>query len=176
VTATLSPPIRVAVVVLVAATGLAAAFLLLGRTATQAEPVAAPVAPIARPAAPTAKPATPKPAPARAAAPAPKSGLPLSVDRALRHRRVVVVSVYLPGSAVDAVVRAEARAGAERAGAAFVAIPATSSKLLAPLVAKTGVLPEPAVVVVTRPGAIAATFGVTDRDLVAQAALHAKKR
>ncbi|GIU95650.1 MAG: hypothetical protein KatS3mg012_2107 [Gaiellaceae bacterium] len=178
-TATLSPPVRVAVVVgLLAATGLAAAFFLLGRTATDAAPVA--VTPVARPATPTTAPGKParaqSPKPARRVPASPTSGLPAPVDRALRARKVVVVSVYLPGSPVDALVRAEARAGAAKAGAAYVAIRATSSKLLAPLVAKAGVPPEPAVIVVRRPGEVVATFGVTDRDLVAQAALHAKRR
>jgi hypothetical protein len=177
VTATLSPPIRIAVVVgLVVATGLAAAFFLLGRTAAETDPVAASVTrPATTPA--TASPATATPAvkPAKARAASTKSGFPAPVDRALRQRKVVVVSVYMPGSAVDALVRKEARAGAARAGAAYVAIPATSSKLLGPLIAKTGVLPDPAVVVVKRPGVVVATFGVTDRDLVAQAALQAKR-
>lgn len=178
-TATLSPPVRVAVVVgLIAATGLAAAFFLLGRSATETEPVATSVTrPVATPTSSTAPAVAPvaKTAKARAASAAPKSGFPAPVDRALRQRKVVVVSVYLPGSAVDAVVRREARAGALRSGAAYVAIPATSAKLMGPLVAKAGILPDPAVVVVKRPGVVAATYGVADRDLVAQAVLQAKR-
>jgi hypothetical protein len=174
-TATLSPPVRiVAVLGVLAAVGLAVFFFLLGRPATEAELVAVP---ITRPAAPTtqptSKPITAKP---RTAPATPKSGFPLLVDRALENRRVVVVALYMPGASVDAVVRKEARAGAIRAGAGYVAIPATSSRLVEPLIAKTGVLPEPAVVIVKRPGVVTATFGVTDRDLVAQAALQAKKR
>lgn len=178
-TATLSPPVRIAVVVgLVAATALAAAFFLLGRTPTDTEPAAASVTrpattPVTAPT-PTSKPAV-RPAQARPASVPSRSGFPAPVDRALRQRKVVVVSVYVPGSAVDAVVRREARAGAARAGAAYVAIPATSSKLMGPLVAKAGVLPDPAVVIVKRPGVVAATFGVTDRELVTQAALQAKR-
>jgi hypothetical protein len=179
VTATLSPPVRIAVVVgLLAATGLAAAFFLLGRAApaTEAEPA---MAPAARPAPPTVAPATSRPtatATPRRATAMPTSGLPAPVGRALRHRRVVVVSVYVPGATVDRIVREEARAGATRAGAAFVAVPATSSTLLTPLLAKAGgVFPSPAVLVVRRPGTVAATFGVTDRDVVAQAALEARR-
>lgn len=174
-TATLSPPVRVvAVLGVLAALGLAAFFFLLGRPTAETEPLAAP---IVRPTTPATQP-TPKPAAAkpRVATPAlPRSGFPLPVDRALKNRRVVVVALYVPGASVDAVVRKEARAGALAAGAAYVAIPATSSRLVEPLIAKTGVLPEPAVVVVKRPGVVAATFGVTDRQLVAQAALQAKR-
>lgn len=177
--ATLSPPIRVAVVVgLVAATGLAAVLFLLGRTAAETDPVSAsvtrPQATSAATPAPAAKPAV-RTGKARSRAAPPASGLPAPVDRALHQRKVVVVSVSTPGSAVDAVVRNEARAGAAKAGAAYVAIRATSSTLVGPLVAKTGVLPNPAVVVVRRPGTVIATFGVTDRDVVAQAALQAKR-
>lgn len=178
-TATLSPTVRVAVVLgLLAATGLAAAFLLLGRTApaTEAEPV---LLPAAQPPPPTIAPGAPRPtatATPRRAMTMPKSGLPAPVDRALRHRRVVVVSVYVPGATVDRIVREEARAGATRAGAGFVAVPATSSTLLAPLLAKAGgVFSSPSVLIVRRPGTVAATFGVTDRDVVAQAALVAKR-
>jgi hypothetical protein len=176
VTATLSPPVRiVAALGALAAVGLAVFFFLLGRPTGETDSLAAP---IVRPTTPATQ-QTPKPAAAkpRAATPAtPKSGFPLPVDRALKNRRVVVVALYVPGASVDAVVRKEARAGAIAAGAAYVAIPATNSRLVEPLIAKTGVLPEPAVVVVKRPGVVAATFGVTDRELVAQAALQAKKR
>jgi len=175
VTATLSPPVRiVAVLGVLAAAGLAVFFFLLGRPATEAEPVAVPITrPTTQTAQPTSKPIAVKP---RTTAPAtPKSGFPLVVDRALKSRRVVVVALYVPGASVDAVVRKEARAGAIRAGAGYVAVPATQSRLVELLIAKTGVLPEPAVLIVKRPGVVTATFGVTDRDLVAQAALQAKK-
>ncbi|MCS7007942.1 MAG: hypothetical protein RMM28_04020 [Thermoleophilia bacterium] len=178
-TATLSAPVRVAVVVgLLAATGLVAAFSLLGRTATGAEPAAAPVERPATPLAETATGSAPTPAakPSVPRAPATaRSGLPAPVAEALRVRKVVVVSLYVPGADVDSLVRKEARAGAATAGAAYVAIPATSSRLVAPLVAKAGVLPSPAVLVIRRPGRVEATFGVTDRAVVAQAALQAKR-
>ena len=175
-TATLSPPVRiVAVLGALAAVGLAVFFFLLGRPTAETEPL---VAPIVRPTTPVTqqapRPAVAKPRPATAVIS--RSGFPLPVDRALKNRRVVVVALYLPGASVDAVVRKEARAGAIAAGAAYVSIPATSARLVEPLIAKTGVLPEPAVVIVKRPGVVAATFGVTDRELVAQAALQAKKR
>jgi hypothetical protein len=87
---------------------------------------------------------------------------------------VVVVVVYTPGAAVDSVVRAEARAGARAARAGFVPLSALSARLVQPLVAKTGVLPSPAVVVVRRPDVVAAELGVTDSETVAQAVAQAR--
>lgn len=180
-TATISPPVRIlAVLGVLAAVGAAVFFLLLGRLAD--EPAVQPSSIATRATASTPaepailKPATRPAAPARTAEPAvAKSGLPLAIDRALRTRKVAVVAVYVPGAGVDAAVRREARAGAVDAGAAFLSVPATNARVLGPLVAKAGVLPAPAVVVVRRPGVIATTFGVTDRELVAQAVRQAKQ-
>jgi hypothetical protein len=104
-----------------------------------------------------------------------RSGFPPVVDRALRRHRVVVVAVTLPGSAVDAFVRDEARTGALLAGAGFVSVAATSERVVRPLVAKTGVLPEPAILVVRRPDVLVATLGVADRAIVAQAVSRARR-
>jgi hypothetical protein len=123
---------------------------------------------------PNAKPT--KASPARPATRATKSGFPVPVDRVLRNNRVVVVAVYLPGAHVDAVVRREARAAAIWARAGYVAMSAVSERLMRPLVAKTGVLPDPAVVIVKRPGVVTATLSVADRDTIAQAVVQAKKR
>jgi hypothetical protein len=187
VSATISQPVRIfALVGLLAATGLAAFVFLTGR---QADPAAAQATPAPQaavtPAAARAPQTVPSktPAPARRAQAAPatraakptRSGLPVAIDRLFRGNRIVVVAIYMPGAAVDAHVRAEARAGADRAKAGFVAIAATSERLVAPLVAKTGVLPEPAVVVLRRPGTVVTTLGVTDSGTVAQAVLHAKR-
>jgi hypothetical protein len=76
---------------------------------------------------------------------------------------------------VDAVVRAEARAGARTGRAGFVQLSALSERLVQPLVAKTGVLPNPAVVVVKRPDVVVSTLSVTDRATVAQAVAQARK-
>ena len=104
----------------------------------------------------------------------PGAGFPLPIRHALRRNRVVVVAVYLPGASVDAFVRREARAGAQgRAG--FVAVSALSERLVRPLVAKTGVLPDPAVLVLRRPGVVTASLGVTDRQTVAQAIAQARR-
>jgi hypothetical protein len=60
-------------------------------------------------------------------------------------------------------------------GAGFVSLSALSNKLMRPLVAKTGVLPDPAVLIVKRGGVLAATLSVTDRDTVAQAVTQARQ-
>jgi hypothetical protein len=92
----------------------------------------------------------------------------------LRKHPVVVVAIYMPGASVDAVVRREARAGARAARAGYVAVSALSERLVRPLVAKTGVLPAPAVLVIQRPGVVRATLGVTDSETVAQAVAQAR--
>jgi hypothetical protein len=182
VSATLSPPIRIfAFTGVLAAVGLAAFFFLVGRSGGEA--VTSQSSPAAtKTETATSKPATP--APTRAAPPAqrpraraaalPASGFPLPVHRALRRNRVVVVVVYMPGASVDRVVRAEARAGARASRAGIVQLSALSERLVQPLVAKTGVLPSPAVVVLKRPGVVAATLGVTDRQTIAQAVAQAR--
>jgi hypothetical protein len=102
------------------------------------------------------------------------SGFPTAVDRAFRTHRVVVLVVYMPGASVDAVVRKEARAGAAATGAGFVQVSALNNALATEVLAKTGVLPEPAVLVLRRPGVVVATLGVTDRQTVVQAVAQAK--
>lgn len=180
--ATLGPPIRIfAFTGVLAVVGLAAFFFLVGRSGGEA--VTSQRAPAAtRTETATSTPATPEPT--RAARPAqrptaraaalPASGFPLPVHRALRRNRVVVVVVYMPGASVDRVVRAEARAGAQASRAGIVQLSALSERLVQPLVAKTGVLPSPAVVVLKRPGVVAATLGVTDRQTIAQAVAQAR--
>lgn len=178
VSLTLSPPVRVfALLGVLAAVGLAAFLFLAARPESEAS-----TAPVTRPA-PQTKPTTKVPTtkvpakttPARPAARPTRSGFPLPVDRALRHNRVVVVAVYMPGASVDAVVRREARAAAIWARAGYVPISALSERLVRPLVAKTGVLPDPAVVIVKRPGLVTATLSVADRNTIAQAVVQAKR-
>ena len=171
---TLSPPIRVfALLGVLAAVALAAFLFIAARPQSEAA-----TAPTTRPA-PQTKPTPKAPTrttPARPATRSTKSGFPVPVDRALRNNRVVVVAVYMPGAHVDAVVRREARAAAIWARAGYVAMSAVSERLVRPLVAKTGVLPDPAVVIVKRPGVVTATLSVADRDTIAQAVVQAKKR
>jgi hypothetical protein len=179
VSVTLSPPIRIfAFVGVLAAVGLAAFFFVMGRSAAETEPSSAPA--VTKPATQPATPATPTtpartPAQKPRAATLPPSGFPLPVHRALRRNRVVVVVVYMPGASVDSIVRAEARSGARTARAGLVQMSSLSERLVQPLVAKTGVLPNPAVVVVKRPGVVAATLGVTDRETIAQAVAQARR-
>ena len=173
---TLSPPIRIfAFVGVLAAVGLAAFLFLLLRPPGD-KTTAAVTTPVVKPAEPTKK-VTPQ-TPVRKAAPhkakLPGVGFPLPIRHALRRNRVVVVAVYLPGASVDAFVRREARAGA-RGRAGFVAVSALSERLVRPLVAKTGVLPDPAVLVLRRPGVVTASLGVTDRQTVAQAVAQARR-
>ena len=174
---TLNPPTRVtALVGALVLTGLAAIVFLLGRGALgEAEPTALTAAPVTKPAG--AVPVAPKPPAAARVKPKPRaaSGFPTKIDHALRYSRVVVVSVSMPGGAVDAIVRREARAGAKASRAGFVAISAANEPAVSGLVAKTGVLPAPAVVIVKRPGVVATTFSVTDAGTVAQAVAQARR-
>jgi hypothetical protein len=87
---------------------------------------------------------------------------------------VVVLTVYIPGASVDAVVRKEARAAAVATRSGYVQVSALNDALATEVLAKTGVLPSPAVVVVRRPGVVVARLGVTDRETVEQAVAQAK--
>ncbi len=181
VSVTISPPIRVvALLGLLAATTFGAFLLLVGRTTDEGGQAVSPTpvtrtAPETKPAGTKAPTSTPRTPGSPVVTFQTKSGYPIPVDRALRRHKVVVVVVYMPGALVDSAVRTEARAAASRTGAGYVPISALSEKLMQPLVAKTGVLPDPAVVVVRRPGVIAATLSVTDRDTVAQAVTQAQR-
>lgn len=188
-----SPPVRIFALVgaLVAVAGLLLMFVT-GRSATSepivvpppaprpaaaAEPAApAPAAP-AKPAAPApaASKATGAPAPLEAAEPAPPaSGLPRSVDAALKQHEVVVVSLYAPGARVDRVATAEAKAGASLGGVGFVALNVLDEAEARPLLEKLGVLEDPSVLVFRRGGDLAVKLaGFADRQTVAQAAANA---
>jgi hypothetical protein len=173
VSLTLSPPNRLtALVGALVLTSLAAAVLLVGRGRLAGDDAAttspAPVLHTPRTThKPAAKPATAKPRVV--------SGLPRPLAHALRYGRVVVVSVGIPGAAVDAVVRKEARAAAKATHVGFVPLSASNERAMSALVAKTGVLPDPAVVVVKRPGVAVATFSVADAGTIAQAVAEARR-
>lgn len=174
---TLSPPVRVAALVgALVLTGIAAFVLLLGRGIVGGEPETVATAPIAQTGSKSS--VTPKPAAkpaARPAKPRVPSGFPAKIDHALRYSRVVVVSVSVPGAAVDAIVRGEARAGAKASRARLVTLSAANERAMSGLVAKTGVLPSPAVIVVKRPGVVVATFSVTDAATISQAVAQARR-
>jgi hypothetical protein len=181
VSLTISPPIRVvAFLGVLAAAALALFLFIVGRGSdTSTRTLSLPV-PHTTPAK-TERPAKESPAQTHRATPratrvqTPKSGFPTAIDRAFRRHRVVVAVVYMPGSGVDAVVRKEARAAAIQTGAGYVPISAVNERVARQLVAKTGVLPAPAVLVLRRPGVVTATLGVTDRVTVVQALAEAKR-
>jgi hypothetical protein len=176
---TMTPPIRLlAFLGALVAAGIAAFLFLVVRPGSGAEAVSP--TPVTTPA--KTKPAGTKPGasvPQRRASRAgtiqTKSGFPVPVHRALRRNRVVVVMVYMPGARVDLQVRAAARAGALRSGAGYVAISALSERLVRPLVAKAGVLPDPAVLIVKRPDVVTTKLSVTDPETIAQAVVQAKR-
>jgi hypothetical protein len=175
VSLTLSPPNRLtALVGALVLTGLAAVVFLLGRGALGGgeAAVTTPPAPVVHT---PQTPAAAKPTPTAPPKPRVASGFPARVDHALRYSRVVVVSVSIPGAGVDAVVRKEARTAAKASRAAFVPLSASNERAVSALVAKTGVLPDPAVVIVKRPGVAVATFSVTDAGTIAQAVAQARR-
>ena len=177
VSMTLTPPVRIAAFVgALVATGLAAFVFVMGRSASEPD-LSAPVKPLTKPSAQTTKPAKASQTPPKAKprVVVTKSGFPAPVDLALRRRGVAVVAIYMPGAAVDAIVRGEARAAAVRLKAGFVPISALNERLLQAFVARTGVLPDPAVVIIKRPGVVTATLSVTDRETIAQAIVQARR-
>jgi hypothetical protein len=175
VSLTISPPTRVvALVGALVLTGLAAVVLLVGRGALADDPAST----SSRPLASTRSASTPSGTKAKVVRPKPvrvPSGFPPRIDHALQYSRVVVVSVAMPGAPVDAIVRREARAAAKAGHAGFVAVSALNERAVAGLVAKAGVLPDPAVVIVRRPGVVAATFSVTDAATIQQAVAQARR-
>jgi|SRR5439155_10673096 len=111
---------------------------------------------------------TPKPATATTS-----DQLPVAIQRALAASRVVVVALYDPNAKIDGTALAEAKAGAERAGSAFVPVD-VRKRGVDSLNAKYGVIQDPAVLVLRPPGTLVVRIdGFADRDTVAQAAVNA---
>jgi hypothetical protein len=132
----------------------------------------------------TAKPgtaqATPKvkvpPQPPAAEKAALDAGLPAPIARALGRHGVVVVSLYNPYSQVDGISFAEARAGAQLARVGFVPLDVLSGAQVEKLTEQLGVLPDPGVLIYTRPAAlIGRIIGFADKETVAQAAQNAAR-
>jgi hypothetical protein len=176
---TVSPQIRLAPLLGgVAALGLAAIMLTLGRSSPGA--TAASVGTI-KPLHPvrklvthrTVKRAVAKPKPvARPVAVLP--GLPSSLAQALRKHDLVVVGLFDPQARVDRITLAEASAAAQVTHAGFVPLNVLDQRQAGPLVRQLGVLSDPAVLVYRRPGKLVARFdGFADRDTVAQAVTNA---
>ena len=194
-TLTLSAPVRIAALVgLFAAVLGGGAMMMMGRseadvatphvinrhpfgTATKAaKKAAAKPAPVAAKPVPKPVAATPKPKPVRpsAATVALKAGLPAPLARALGQHGVVVVSLYNPYSEVDGIAFAEARAGAALAGAGFVPLNVLSRAQVGKLTEMLGLLPDPGVLVYTRPSTLSIRIGgFADKETVAQAAHNA---
>ncbi len=133
--------------------------------------------PVVKPAAkpvplvPVAKPA---PLAAANAAKPDEKGLPKVLTTALGARRVVVVSLYDPASAVDKMAMAEAREGARAAGVGFVALNVFAEAQSRPLVELLGTLESPSILVYQRPDVLFARIGgFADHETVAQAAANA---
>jgi hypothetical protein len=125
----------------------------------------------AAPTKPTVKPAHPATRPAKLAT----HGLPVAVAWALQKHRVVVVALYTPGSKLDALTRAESRAGAKAQHAGFVSLDVFRQKEGNPILHKLGVVDTPAVLVVSRPANVYAKLpGVPDRLIVEQAVADAR--
>ena len=140
--------------------------------ATTTHPAAATKAKGAQAAPRVAAPAQPSAAERAALA----AGLPAAVARALGQHGVVVVSLYNPYSQVDGIAFAEARAGAQLAGVGFVPLNVLSQAQVEKLTEQLGLLPDPGLLVYTRPAALVARIsGFADKETVAQAAQNAAR-
>jgi hypothetical protein len=119
-----------------------------------------------------------KPAPvAKKVSPALAAGLPLSLAQSLAVNRTVVAVIYNPQAEVDGIAFAEARAGAALAGAGFVGLNVLSQAEVGKLTEQFGLLPDPAVLIFTRPAHLAGRLdGFADKETVAQAAQNAATR
>ena len=107
----------------------------------------------------------PKPHPAVAA-----NGFPWTVAHALVKNPVVVVAIVSPQSAVDEVALGEAKAGAEKANAAFVQVNAYKQSQIGPLASKVDITSNPAILVMRRPTLVSIQIaGFADRESIAQA-------
>ena len=203
-TFTLSPPVRIAALLgLVAAVVIGGSLMVLGRgsadepsiasleaeaqqlsqpkkTAAPAPKKAGPVT--AQPKATNAKPTKARP-PVRKAPVTPAAektalaaGLPAPLANALGRNHTVVVSLYNPYSRVDAIAFAEARAGAQLAGAGFLPLNVLSKAQVGELTEQLGLLPNPGLLVYVRPAKLAARIsGFADKETVAQAAQNAAR-
>jgi hypothetical protein len=131
----------------------------------------------AKPKATPAVPAAPKaPEQPSAVIAAIAAGLPNVVAAALGRHATVVVSVYNPYSEVDGIAFAEARAGAKIAGVGFVGLNVLSQAEVGKLTQMLGLLPDPGLLVYTRPGMLAVRIGgFADKETVAQAAQNAAR-
>ncbi|MEX2102709.1 MAG: hypothetical protein WD805_02005, partial [Gaiellaceae bacterium] len=105
--------------------------------------------------------------------PRPKPKTPL--ERALVKHKAVVVLFYTPASSYDTLQTREARAGAQAAGAGFLALDVSRDKKTAALATSYDVRDAPAILVFARGPRVAVRLdGYADRDTIEQAALIAR--
>jgi hypothetical protein len=189
VTFTLSPPVRYAALLgLLAAVLIGGGTTILGRGEAKTVPHAINPHPFGKkkPAVTAAKPKAPTPdappvrkaplRPSPAVVTALKAGLPAPLARAFAQHHVVVVSLYNPYSQVDGIAFAEARAGAQLAGAGFVPLNVLSQAQVGKLTEQLGLLPDPGLLIYVRPATLAARIsGFADKETVAQAAQNAAR-
>lgn len=186
---TVSPQMRiVALVGLIAVLGLAIFVMLQGRKQDSSSPsdaVTARPAPAARSAeAAPAKPVRPTTSPSRPQVQqvqptvqrALRAGLPAEVASEFARHDVVLVELYSAEAPLDQLALTEARVGAGKAGAGFVALDVTSGrdKTVRALVTKLGMLNAPTLLVFRAPGTLFTQIGgFSDHETVAQAAVNA---
>jgi hypothetical protein len=104
------------------------------------------------------------------------AGLPSGLAAALGRHPIVVVAMYNPYSQVDGIAFAEARAGARVAGVGFVGLNVLSQAQVGKLTQMLGLLPDPGLLVYSRPGTLVARIsGFADKETVAQAAQNAAR-
>jgi hypothetical protein len=130
----------------------------------------------AAPATTTAPAPGPPPPTTEAAPPTEPAGEQSALARKLKESSVVVVVFHTPGADLDATAVREARAGANQAGAGYLAVDVTKEGAVAALAAEYDVLGAPTVLVVVRGGEVKSRFdGIVDRTIVAQAATNARQ-
>lgn len=124
---------------------------------------------------PRAQPAQANKVPAKNTTPAGETPDALSpLQRELEAHRAVVVLFYTPGASLDALTTLEARAGAEAAGAGFLAVDVSNESAVAALAKEHELRAAPGILVVTRGPEVAVRFdGFEDRETIAQAAANA---
>jgi hypothetical protein len=166
----------------VAVTGVAATQIgVLDKLAGSDHDAAAASAAQTQPVAPESEPAEAKPAESPAAEPAvapaakPRKSGPERLGAQLEKHGVVVVVVYSPDSAVDALAIAEARSGAKAAGAGFLALSAAKEKEIGELAQSHNLRLTPTTLVFADDSQLVKKFaGFVDRQTVAQAAQDAR--
>ena len=98
------------------------------------------------------------------------NGYPWVVAHALVKNTVVVVAIVSPNSDVDEVALSEAKAGADKANAAFVQVNAYQQSQIGPLASKVQITSNPAILVMKRPTEVSIQIaGFADRQSIAQA-------